>query len=57
MQGVKVRKVFESTRQEVGVWALGGVGSFTGEIAQSYQLRHMRQRNDLRIIHMLMVGR
>lgn len=51
---VKVRKVFESTRQEVGVWALRGVWSCTGEIAQSYQLRHMRvqqredvQRNDI----------
>lgn len=50
---VKVRKVFESIRQEVDVWALGGVWSCTGEIAQSYQLRHMRvqrredvQRND-----------
>lgn len=58
---VKVRKVFKSTQQEVGVWALGGVWSCTGEIAQSYQLRDMRvqqreadvQRND---IHMYADG-
>lgn len=37
---VKKRKVFEITWQEVGVWALRRVWSFTGEIAQSYQLRY-----------------